>query len=414
MCDLNEGVMTGKLQQSNMNSQHSALSTQHSSVEVVQNVATFAGMRGEWAELLDDSEAGPFNSWEWLYPWYRRIGSDRALRILVAREEAGRLLGVMPLCVDERRVGGRTVRRVAFLGETYVGSEYLDIIMRRGCEGTISQVLIAALRDSRAEWDVLDLVDIDSQSRSIQLLRDAFPTDEYEMQVTPRSSQPYETFEPGETFDGFLRKTSRRENYLRRRKWLEKQPGYRIERVRDPALLAAPLTDLICLHALRWAAGGGSDAIKGPNIEAFHRDATQLLAERGQLCMYTMKLGDKALASVYGIIYRDKFIYYLPGWDPAWRDKSVSLVLIGETFRDAIEMGLREYDFLSGPEAYKSDWVSKARHSLAVRIYRKGSAGTLFARQENAHRRARDLARRAMPKRLLEKLRYLRKKRSNV
>ncbi|HYO49477.1 MAG TPA: GNAT family N-acetyltransferase, partial [Chloroflexia bacterium] len=159
---------------------------------------------------------------------------------------------------------------------------------------------------------------------------------------------------------------------------------------------------------------GGSDAIKGPSIEAFHRDATQLLAERGQLCMYTMKLGDAVLASVYGIIYRDKFIYYLPGWDPAWRDKSVSLVLIGETFRDALDMGLREYDFLSGPETYKSDWVSKTRHSLAVRIYRKGSTGNLLARQESARRRARDLAKRAMPRRLLERLRYMRQKRSHI
>ncbi|HYO49937.1 MAG TPA: GNAT family N-acetyltransferase [Chloroflexia bacterium] len=397
-----------------MNSQHSALSTQHSSVEVVQDVATFAAMRGEWAELLDDSDSGPFNSWEWLYPWYRRIGSDRALRILVARDESGRLLGVMPLCVDERRVAGRAVRRVAFLGETYVGSEYLDIITRRGYEVTISQALIAALRDSRAGWDVLDLVDIDSQSSLLQLLRDAFPADEYEMQVTPRSSQPYEVFEPDETFDSFLRKTSRRENYLRRRKWLEKQSGYRIERVADPTLLTGPLTDLMRLHALRWEVDGGSEAIKGPSIEAFHRDATQLLAERGQLCMYTMKLGDQALASVYGIVYQDKFIYYLPGWDPAWRDKSVSLVLIGETFRDALDMGLREYDFLSGPETYKSDWVSKTRHSLAVRIYRKGSAGSLLARQESARRRVRDLAKRAMPKRLLERLRYLRQKRYNV
>ncbi|HEX9991116.1 MAG TPA: GNAT family N-acetyltransferase [Chloroflexia bacterium] len=397
-----------------MNTRYSVLGTRYSSVEVVQDVATFAGMRTDWTELLGDSDAGPFSSWEWLYSWYRRIGSDRALRILVAREESGRLLGLLPLCVDQRRVMGRSIRRVAFLGETYVGSEYLDIIVRHGYEEAISHALISALRDSRAGWDMLDLVDMDSQSPSLPMLRDIFPSDEYEMQITPRSSQPYETFEPGETFDSFLRKTSRRENYLRRRKWLEKQPGYRIERVRDPALLAGPLTDLMRLHALRWEVEGGSDAIKGPSIEAFHRDATRLLAERGQLCMYTMKLGDKALASVYGIIYHDKFIYYLPGWDPAWRDKSVSLVLIGETFRDAFDMGLREYDFLSGPETYKSDWVSKTRHSLAVRIYRKGSAGSLLARQESARRKARDLAKRAMPQRLLERLRYLRQKRSNV
>ncbi len=53
----------------------------------------------------------------------------------------------------------------------------------------------------------------------------------------------------------------------------------------------------------------------------------------------------------------------------------MGLVLIGETFRDAFDMGMREYDFLRGEEPYKADWASQERRLANVRIHRKGSKG---------------------------------------
>ena len=63
------------------------------------------------------------------------------------------------------------------------------------------------------------------------------------------------------------------------------------------------------------------------------------------------------VASVYGLVDRGSFIYFQAGYDPEWRNKSVGLVLVGETFKDAIEGGLTEYDFLRGTETYGA-WIS--------------------------------------------------------
>ena len=78
-----------------------------------------------------------------------------------------------------------------------------------------------------------------------------------------------------------------------------------------------------------------------------------------------MKVGGQAVASVYGILHRDTFIYFQSGYDPEWRNRSVGLVLVGETFKDAIEAGLTEYDFLRGTETYKSDWTTKQRRTVS-------------------------------------------------
>jgi CelD/BcsL family acetyltransferase involved in cellulose biosynthesis len=381
-------------------------------VDVVADLAALARMRPEWDELLDASNAGPFNAWEWLYPWCRRIAPDRRPLVFTARDRQGTLVGLMPLGFELRRVLGRLVGRLAFLGETHVGSDYLDVVARRGHEEAVTRAFASALRETHGSWDVLDLTDLREDSLTVRVLRETFP--DLEVRVTDRYLCPYESFTPGEPFDAFLKRTGRRDNYLRRRKWLEKQEGYRIERTEVPGALASPMTDFFRLHAQRWAADGGSQGIKGKGVESFHRDATQLLAERGRLRMYTMKVNGQAVASVYGILHRDTFIYFQSGYDPAWRGKSVGLVLVGETFKDAIEAGLTEYDFLRGTESYKSDWTTKQRRTVAVRIHASTGAGSWFTRHEEAARGAREVLKRVLPQNAVERLRRLRRRRAAI
>jgi CelD/BcsL family acetyltransferase involved in cellulose biosynthesis len=377
-------------------------------VEIVHQLSELARMRSEWGALLDASNAGPFNAWEWLYPWCRRIAPDRRPLILTARDRSGTLVGLMPLGFELRHVLGRQVGRLSFLGETHVGSDYLDVVARRGMEEPVTRAFASGLREMHGGWDVLDLVDLHEDSLTVRVLRETFP--ELEVRVTERCVCPYESFTPGEPFDAFLKRTGRRDNYLRRRKWLEKQEGYRIERTERPGALAAPMADFFRLHEARWAADGGSQGIQGKSIEAFHRDATQLLAERGQLRLYTMKVGGRAVASVYGILYRDTFIYYQSGYDPEWRNRSVGLVLVGETFKDAIEAGFKEYDFLRGTETYKSDWTTKQRRTVAVRIHASEGAGHWFTRREELARSAREVVKHILPGDTVERIRRLRRR----
>ena len=129
-------------------------------------------------------------------------------------------------------------------------------------------------------------------------------------------------------------------------------------------------------HRLRR--DGGSDAITGPELRAFHRLAAHLLAQQNQLRIYTMMVGKHPVASVYGIRHRGKFIYYQSGRDPEWEDHSVGLVLVGETFKDAIEEGAGEYDFLRGSEPFKSDWTKTQRRTVRIRIHQGSVRGNLL------------------------------------
>jgi hypothetical protein len=314
----------------------------------------------------------------------------------------------MALVREDRRVLGRRVRRVSFAAESHVGSDHLDLLAEPGWEAGVRQAFAGRLLQGSDGWDVLDLRDLDEGGPTVETVVAAFAGEGFLCRVTPRYVCPCEPLRSGESFEAFLRRTGRRENYLRRRKWLEAQPGFRIEKTERPEELPRVMAELFRLHRLRWQSDGGSDGIRGPRIEAFHRDATQLLAEGGRVRIYTMWLGRVAVASVYAILHGGTFYYYQSGYDPAWASKSVGLVLVGETFKDAIE-GFCRYDFLRGNERYKSDWTTQRKRTVALRILRPGSVGAWFDRQERWQRGCRQGLKAILPGRLTEEIRRARR-----
>jgi CelD/BcsL family acetyltransferase involved in cellulose biosynthesis len=390
------------------------LSAEPLALGVVSDAQGFAALRPEWEALLEASDAALFNAWGWLYPWWQRIAPDREPWIFTARDRGGALVGLLPLGLEVRSVAGVRVRRLAFLGETHEGSDYLGLLAPRGHERALAETFAQGLLASMDGWDVLELTDLRDDSPLLEALTEVFQSEGLRCAVQPRYTCPCETFEPGETFDAFLRRTGRRDNYQRRRRWLERQPGFELDLRQTPGELSRALADFQTLHRARWEEDGGSQGIKGPSVEAFHRDATQWLAETGKTRLYTLRLGEKALASVYGLVHRGEFLYFQSGFDPAWRSKSVGLVLVGETFRDSLAAGLRSYDFLRGTEPYKAEWTHQTRHTVSLRIHARRGAGAWFTRHERWAATTRRWAKALLPGAAVERVRRVRRRHAAI
>jgi CelD/BcsL family acetyltransferase involved in cellulose biosynthesis len=72
-------------------------------------------------------------------------------------------------------------------------------------------------------------------------------------------------------------------------------------------------------------------------------------------------------------------------------------VLVGHCIEDSIRRGLREFDFLRGPEAYKSHWTSTQRETVTLVLTAPGRA-LPWARQRarRAVRAAKSVAKRVL------------------
>src|SRR5262245_66197943 len=99
------------------------------------DATAFDRLREEWNPLLRDSAADSlFLTWEWLSTWWRHLSAGRRLRLVTVRDGAT-LIAIAPLSVRPRDPW-RLVPFCALelLGMGPVGSDYIDVIVRRGRE----------------------------------------------------------------------------------------------------------------------------------------------------------------------------------------------------------------------------------------------------------------------------------------
>src|ERR1051325_6631522 len=102
---------------------------------------------------------------EWLYTWWKHFGRGRKLHVLAIRCGMD-LIAIAPLASPSTKLSRLAhIRALEFLGTGSVGSDYLDIIARRGKEGEAMDILVDYLL---REKFVLDLKQL-AKNRSLVL-----------------------------------------------------------------------------------------------------------------------------------------------------------------------------------------------------------------------------------------------------
>jgi CelD/BcsL family acetyltransferase involved in cellulose biosynthesis len=376
-------------------------------VRILENddPARLAALREEWSELFAAAgDANPFLSWEWQYTWWRTFGQRRAVWILEARDRGDRLVGLLVLTA---RSSLGAPRRWTLLTNGITGSDALDVLVRPGHGAVVREAMAQAIAAGLPRWDALDLEDMPFGTATAVALRGALTPRGVRFAVEPRFACP--GFALRGTFAEHVARLRRRETYGRRRRWLERQPGYAIAVATSPEEAVGAMEDLLRLHHLRWDEDGGSAGIPRGLVEDFHRDVAPLLAARGWLRLYRLSVGGNVIAAVYGLELGGRFYYYQSGMDPAWNQRSPGLVLIGATVEDAYARRLADYDFLRGTEPHKLDWAADRRETCAVRLRAPGLRADAGAAAEEVFRMARDAARAIAPERMWSTLQRVRR-----
>ncbi|MFL5418237.1 MAG: GNAT family N-acetyltransferase [Myxococcales bacterium] len=382
-------------------------------------VSDLLAIETEWSALCDEARAGNvFLGPEWLVPWWKQFGHGREICSIAVRDGA-RLVGLLPLFRERVRTGGVPVSRVAFLGDGATGCDYLDVISVPGREAEVREKVLAALGE--LEWDLCDLDGLWRESPTALLLAQRFQS------IRPTSARAAGMAGPDVpvardarlrfvcphipltgTWQDFLAGLGRRENLRRREKWLFRQPGVSIEVATTEEQAERAVETFLELHRARWSVEGGSDGLSDQHHEDFHREAVKRLARRGWLRLYTLYAARRPVASVYGIVRNGTFLYYQSGYDPAWAQKSVGLVLLARTVEDAFAEKLTDFDFLRGNEAYKAQWARAERWTIQVRLFR-GTRARAARLAGTTARMARETVKAAIPEAALDGLRRARR-----
>lgn len=358
-----------------------------SALEIVRHDPPLAELAAVWKQLSDERHPGaPFRSHPWMSAWWSSFSAQTEPLVLLARSGAD-VVGILPLYVEPAPLGGRRVRA---MGDQHVGSDYLGVICRPADAERVARSFAAhlsSLRDDDLQLD--DLLDDDPLARALAAER---------RPVTRQLRYPCPFVGIDGDFDRYLaaRPGGLAQQMKRRRRWLEKRPGYRFEILSQPRDLERGMEVLFELHRRRWALDGGSDGINGPAVEAFHRTAVAGLAALGWARLFMLHVEGEPRAVLYGFRHGDRFSFYQAGHDPAWRVRSVGSVLLHLTLQWCFSEGLVEFDFLHGDEPYKLGWATGARHTVRVRARASGARPWLRDRGRAAEASLRQLAKRIL------------------
>lgn len=329
--------------------------------EALGSLDALEALAPSWRALLVDRQTflGP----DWTVEWLRGPGAAWSPFVVAVRDDAGALVGVLPLA-ERRGV-------LSTCGPTD-GFAHGDVAAAPGRAAEVAAAAVAfvagttsgRVRFHRCSEDGALAAAVRAR-RPHQAVLERFAT-----------ACPY--LAPVRDWPTFLRdlsKHQRHEATRQLRRFWERE-GAAVRWVTAPSDVGPALDVLFDLHTRRFDAMGRSTALACPVRRAFHARLAARLAAHGGLVLGVLEDGGKPVAAAYGFASGRTTSFFNAGIDPAFSRAGAGVVLRCHVLKDAtIEAGRTELDFLEGCQEWKLRWATGVRPLVDLDLYPVGAAG---------------------------------------
>jgi CelD/BcsL family acetyltransferase involved in cellulose biosynthesis len=330
-------------------------------LDLVTTEAAFRSLRPEWEALYGRVEPrNPFQGWAWNAACRRHLCPASDLFVLTARR-AGELAGVAPLRLDRRG----PFRVLRFIGDGR--TDYPGFLSE---DASIEAALIRELEERRSAWDLAVLRQLTDDYTGIHAA--ACPSG-------LRSRGVHGTVSPylamGEDWDRLVAEGPQSLRRAKRAARKFEKDGHVVERITDGA--DRFVEEAAEVEARSWKGRDGCTRFQpGPGQELL-REVFGELGLRGEMEAWIARVEGKPIAFLLNFLTGRQVWYYQGAYDEEHRKLYAGMVLHYRAVERAWQQGIREYDFLSGDEAYKFDWTNGARELRYRALFPAGARGVL-------------------------------------
>lgn len=362
----------------------------HALAEPVVLVAeeTIAAFEPTWRRLAAGVAHSPFDSPDWLRPWYRHYAHDARPRLLVWRDE-DRVVGVAPLVAWR---AGRFVRRTELglwgsRGPAVRGMA--DVVATDEHRGAVVDGLGDWLLRRHRRWDILNLLRLPPESDLVERVRrvaDDAGWSATSLTGVVRSTAYVLDLPEDEAGHGAHLGPKARHNLRTEARRFERAGGW-FEQTSDPAAAVEAVAAVRRLMHERWS-DAELDFAPDPAFEPFLVEALEAMLANGsavldlardecgiRACLATTFLNRRAVALIIGVSREADTLRM-----------SLGKQLFHRSIGTAIERGCRTYDLLWAGGYKESFWHATPRTMESVVIGR-GLRGRSIVEADRLRRR---------------------------
>jgi CelD/BcsL family acetyltransferase involved in cellulose biosynthesis len=338
-------------------------------VEVHEGRAAFERLHDEWNGVLARGPADlPFLRHEWTAAWLDAFAPRAVLRVLVARDAAGRAQGIAPLL--EERLDAGALRLAAPANDHSCRVEW---VLGADAAGAVA-ALWGHLRD-RLRWDVLVLRDVPRDGPTATSLEglaraDRHLTGRWESQRSPRlalgGGLPPAEERASAKFRANLRRRARR---------LLESGAVSLERTGGLDGLDVALGEFLALEAAGWKGERGTAIARDARLVAFYARVARDAARGGRLALRTLRLDRRPVAVHLGLVHAGAFHLLKTAYDEGLGPLSPGQLLQREVLAECEARGLAAFEFLGPDMPWKRDWEPGEVAHDWLYVYRPSFAG---------------------------------------
>ena len=336
---------------------------------VLRSTAELEAFGDTWRALWrSDPTATPFQSPEWLLPWWRQFGQPELRAVVLSR--AGKDTGLLPFYVLDE--APHSERQLLPVGVST--TDYLDGVFAPEC--SVDDIVAGlSLLVSEDGWDSMTVPQLRPESRLCQALT---ASGGFAARAGTRFDADACSRMPAVPIAELSAKLRGKVRYYLRRASNAGPLTLRVAEAQDCEEMLAALERL---HAQRWQERGEEGVLQDPRVLAWHHEAAPRLLAAGMLRLCSLQLAGETIAVTYSLVdppwrpHRTEYIY-LTAFSTAHGDFRPGTVLLGMEGERAAHEGVRTIDMLRGEEAYKQTiWHMERVPTVGFRLQNPARAG---------------------------------------
>ena len=308
-----------------------------------------------WDRLVETSQwPSLFSTSAWIKSWWKEF-SGAASPYILSLTDNGSLIGAVPL-MKQGEV-------ISFIGTSDL-FDYHDFVITEENEKHCYQLFSSFLMEDK--WSKLDFTSIRETSPTLNYIPDLFRSHGLKVQVVEEDVVPGIVLP--DTWNDFLRLLRKKDRHELRRKIrrLEASTDYQL-RSANPKTLDNDVETMFEL--MRSAHIEKNDFLTKSRI-AFFKTVIAEMSQLDRLRLQFLEIGGLPVATVLGFDYGRVRWLYNSGYRARLDSLSTGLVLKAFFINEAIDLGLKYFDFLRGSETYKYHLGCKDSRLYQILVFR--------------------------------------------